>query len=262
MAWLIMRDSDNSSNDIDNEVDNKTQEDNYESLARQLLSEEELRYFSGDKKRRSVKKSVFVKRKASKESQKNHPEHDLSYTITKTVASPKDHQNESKIYHNKTSAVLASQGRGLQILIASIILVLLLLVAIIFALKATDNLATKDLSSADSKSLVDPATDKQSLSAKEPINSHLSDNQQLTSVEDDFDSSASSINDNAASSVPVANRKQQIDSATEQPVVKPASEPEPIAKEQSTPQNDKQVAVSYEDFAKEAQITIYRDSDY
>ncbi len=240
----------------DSDHDNRNKE---KELARQLLSEEELRYFSGNKKKNKLKRLLLNKRKNPNSIPKESLDHDSVNTITKTVASVKEQQEDTKLSSNKNSALLVKKGRGLPIIVASSILVFLVVaLVVVFTLKTGGNPTTKDLSFADSESLADSAVDKRTLStetATDPSDSAIRNN--TSNVP------ATSANSQTESLTVAKSNNNESTKSNDQLVAKQTLENnKQNAKEQSTEQNDKKATVSYEDFAKEAQTTIYRDSDY
>lgn len=273
--WCTMHDSNyDSGNETHDSVDR--------DLARELLSEDELRYFAGQKKKSKPKSSTSAKR----DTLKSAPEESLSYdsvkAITRFVTNAKNQQAYTNLNPEKTSTLLTKKGSGLQILIASIILVLLVSAAVIFTLKANDSLPTsKNLSSANDKASIDRPIDKQMTISE----TSSDDNDTAVSISnastDNDTNSASSVNEVMTPNVPVENANIHTEALTaanvsnndsakdnNQPIPKPivtkktSKANKEVAKEQPKNQNEQQDTVSYEDFAKEAQSTLYRDSDY
>lgn len=240
----------------DSKHDNRNKE---KELARQLLSEEELRYFDVKKRGNKLKRLLLNKRKNPNNISKESLDNDSVHTITETVASFKEQQEDTKLSSNKNSALLVMKGRGLPIIVASSLLFFLLLASVVvFTLKTGENPTSKDLSSTDSESLAEPAVDKQTISNEAATNPSDSVIKNSTS-----NVAATSVSSQTESLTVAKSNNNESIKGNDQLVAKQTLENnKKNAKEQSTEQNDKQATVSYEEFAKEAQITIYRDSDY
>ncbi|MGM8885527.1 hypothetical protein ACS8FD_06250 [Psychrobacter sp. 1U2] len=194
-----MHDSnDNSGNEaqdssINNSVNNIENNSIDRSLAHSLLSEEELQYFSGQKKNNKLLSTIFT-----------------------------------------------NKGSGLKIVAASMVLVLLGAAAVLFSLNTTDSSSTEDLVATANEDPIAPEeiiTDNRTAAVTENT-SASPDNIEIDSAKTDSKKSDDPLGD------------KQISQSNQE-----------VAEEQSL-QADKQTTVSYEDFAKEAQSTLYRDSDY
>ncbi len=265
----------------------KSKDDDYtsvnNSLAHELLSEEELRYFAGEKKQKNkLILSIFSKRKAANTTSAASIDHDLVKTLDesnpKTDPQPDNLKPNSKQASSQsTSIVSTKQGSGLKVIGASVGLVLLLLLVAVLGLKLSDSSSnSKNLTAIKDKAVVDSSdklqiTNKETVianSAATTVNGANKVDKQLdhpikkTKQNNDIDKipTTSTSNENSDAQTTLAAKSAanvSLDNTN-----KPRLETTPeLAGEPQTLANDIQTSVSYEDFAKEAQSTIYRDSD-
>jgi len=202
-----MHDSnDNSGNEaqdssINNSVNNIENNSIDRSLAHSLLSEEELQYFSGQKKNNKLLSTIFT-----------------------------------------------NKGSGLKIVAASMVLVFLGAAAVLFSLNTTDSSSTEDLVATANKPSIAPANEEPIAPKQIVTDNRTAAVTENTSASPDNIEIDDTKTDSTKSDDPLEDK--QISQSNQE-----------VAEEQSL-QADKQTTVSYEDFAKEAQSTLYRDSDY
>lgn len=232
------------------------------SLAHELLSEEELLYFAGQKKKKNkLLSSILPKRSAAKTAldqpldKPAYPNTALGQVENITDAKPPTDQKRSNLKNTsprtpnteitsseesvpeKTSALPTTlptkKGSGLKIIGASVVFILLVVVAVIFSLTTSNSSSSSEnLAAAKDKPSIELA-DKEPIATKEIVADNNATATNFSSTEED----------NKQSSLSEQKTNQE------------------VVEEQSL-QNEESASVSYEDFAKEAQSTLYRDSDY
>jgi len=201
--WCTMHDSnDNSGNEAqDSSINNIENNGIDRSLAHSLLSEEELQYFSGQKKNNKLLSTIFT-----------------------------------------------NKGSGLKIVAASMVLVFLGAAAVLFSLNTTDSSSTEDLVATANKPSIAPANEEPIAPKQIVTDNRTAAVTENTSASPDNIEIDDTKTDSTKSDDPLGDK--QISQSNQE-----------VAEGQSL-QADKQTTVSYEDFAKEAQSTLYRDSDY
>lgn len=242
-----------NSDDYDKDDDKTTQRDIDRSLARKLLSEEELRYFSGKDKPSKPNKLRFFKRRH------------VSSHVANNVANNANliHSNNAGVISNiaiaadKLAVVSAQQSRGAEILIAIIVLILFMSAAglFLFNTNVPDESIVHAVSSLKQTKVVD-RLDEVVLSNVD----NLTSNEDLALVDESVKLlDIASDSEQAETAIVAAINDEDLSANTIREVI-PQKTVEPAATTK-TDLPEQSSTISFEEFAAEAEVTVYREEE-
>lgn len=230
----------NSSNDSDNEAYDGVDR----SLARELLSEEEMQYFAGQKKNKPLS-SIFSKRSAATTALEQHVDKPVE-ADTLLLQQTENHPNDT-----------TKKGSKVKVIAAGVVLVLLVVIAVIFNLMTSNSSSTSEnvAVAEDKPSIKQSVADNHTTVT--PSSSTDEDNQVILSEQKIELASNADESESSNATASIDSEEDKDPSVTEPPLT-----PKQEVVDGQVLQNEESASVSYEDFAKEAQTTLYRDSDY
>ncbi len=226
-----------NSDDRNKDDDKTTQRDIDRSLAHKLLSEEELRYFAGEDKPPKSSKMRFFKRWHVSSRSNNSATNEANISNAAAIDS---------IAADKLAVVSAQQSRGAEILIAMIVLILFVSAAgfFLFNTNAPDESLVDAVSNLKDTEAIDGLNEVVTLN----VDNLTSNNEASALVDESAKLLATFDSDQTKTAIVAATNNEDSSSSTIGEIIP-----------QKTDLPEQPPAISFEEFAAEAETTVYRE---